>query len=118
MVLRRAFLFYSGSSFPVLLGEPGVMLILFVPDPDGVASPDALCQWPCSGDQTFPSGVGPGGCGVNSPPDLGVAPGVIEIGFVPAPDDVAASGALCQWSCSEDQTLPSGVDPRGCGCRG
>ena len=67
------------------------------------------CQWPCSGDQTLPSGTGPGGCGVRlaSPAGVGVK--------FPPPLMACAAGAArsCQWPCSGDQTLPSGTGPSG-----
>lgn len=71
------------------------------------------CQWPCSGDQTLPSGVGPGGCGVTLASSVDV-----EVKF-PPPLMACAAGASgsCQWPCSGDQTLPSGAGPDGCDIR-
>ena len=57
----------------------------------------ALCQCPCSGDQTFPCGTGPGGCGNGGPLCCCVG------------------AASCQCPCSGDQTLPGGAGPDGWG---
>jgi len=56
-----------------------------------------LCQCPCSGDHTFPSGTGPGGCGKGGPLCCCVG------------------AASCQCPCSGDQTLPGGTGPGGWG---
>jgi hypothetical protein len=59
----------------------------------------ALCQCPCSGDQTLPGGAEPGGWGVSS-----VDAGVRVLDSV---------GTSCQCPCSGDQTLPGGAGPGG-----
>ena len=66
----------------------------------GVVVTGASCQCPCSGDQTFPGGAGPGGSEVNLVEDCGVIEG-------------AVTGASCQWLCSGDQTFPGGAGPGG-----
>ncbi len=104
----------DGVDAPALGVVLGLTLVGNVPDPVGDAAPRSLCQWPCSSDQTLPSGGGPGGCGAGPAPGLGVAPGAIAVGLMADPDGVVAPGviligfvldpnglaapeALCQW---------------------
>lgn len=63
------------------------------------------CQWPCSGDQTLPSGASPSGCAIGW-----LEPGVV-VGVMTGVADVVAGlcvpvAASCQWPCSCDQTWP------------
>src|SRR5512138_1404287 len=56
------------------------------------------CQWPCSGDQTFPGGGVPAGAGRGP---LGRAD---RGSNGTPPEDLTGDPSSCQWPCSGDQT--------------
>jgi len=55
----------AGGAAGVAVGGAGVGVVtgVAVTGAGKVTAPGASCQWPCSGDHTFPGGASPGGCG-------------------------------------------------------